>query len=54
MAIEIRNWFRRKLAVEIPLTKIFKAGTVGGLSKVSIATLRARNATQTPAAEANI
>ncbi|KAL3449932.1 hypothetical protein BJX65DRAFT_305943 [Aspergillus insuetus] len=54
MAIEIRNWFRRKLAVEITLTEISKAGTVGGLSKITIATLRARNATQTPAAEANI
>ncbi|KAL3457754.1 ketoacyl-synt-domain-containing protein [Aspergillus heterothallicus] len=44
MAIEIRNWFRRKLAIEITLTEISKAGTVGGLSKVTIETLRARNA----------
>ncbi|KAF3384455.1 Compactin diketide synthase mokB [Penicillium rolfsii] len=53
MAIEIRNWFRRKLAIEVTLTEISKAGTVGGLSKVTIATLRARSAPQAPAAEAS-
>lgn len=42
MAIEIRNWFRRKLGIEITLTEISKAGNVGGLTKVTIATLKGR------------
>jgi acyl carrier protein len=40
MSIEIRNWFRRKLNMEITLTEISKAGTVGGLAKLTIETLR--------------
>ncbi|PYH80087.1 ketoacyl-synt-domain-containing protein [Aspergillus uvarum CBS 121591] len=42
MSIEIRNWFRRQLGMEISLTEISKAGTVGGLSRVCVATLKER------------
>ncbi|OJJ99176.1 hypothetical protein ASPACDRAFT_1870238 [Aspergillus aculeatus ATCC 16872] len=44
MSIEIRNWFRRQLGMEISLTEISKAGTVGGLSRVCVATLKERYA----------
>lgn len=42
MSIEIRNWFRRQLGMEISLTEISKAGTVGGLSRLCVATLQER------------
>ncbi|KAJ5748316.1 ketoacyl-synt-domain-containing protein [Penicillium nucicola] len=44
MSIEIRNWFRRQLGMEISLTEISKAGTVGGLSQLCVATLNERYA----------
>ncbi|KAJ5424596.1 Acyl transferase/acyl hydrolase/lysophospholipase [Penicillium cf. griseofulvum] len=34
MAIEVRNWLRRSLGVEIPTVEINRAGTLGGLVKV--------------------
>ena len=40
MTIEIRNWFRRNLGLEVSAVEISKAGTVGGLSKVTIKALR--------------
>ena len=45
MSIEIRNWFRRQLAMDISLTEISKAGTVGGLSRICVSTLKERYAT---------
>ncbi|KAK9851186.1 ketoacyl-synt-domain-containing protein [Penicillium brevicompactum] len=42
MSIEIRNWFRRQLTMEISLTEISKAGTVGGLSRLCVTTLQER------------
>jgi acyl carrier protein len=44
MSIEIRNWFRRQLGMEISLTEISKAGTVGGLSRLCVTTLKERYA----------
>ncbi|PYI34570.1 ketoacyl-synt-domain-containing protein [Aspergillus indologenus CBS 114.80] len=52
MSIEIRNWFRRQLGVEISLTEISKAGTVGGLSRVCVATLKERYAALSKGTEA--
>ncbi|KAJ5895501.1 hypothetical protein N7495_007192 [Penicillium taxi] len=43
ISIEIRNWFRRKLSLEITLTEISRAGNVGALSELTIAKLKARN-----------
>ncbi|KAF7113795.1 hypothetical protein CNMCM5793_004850 [Aspergillus hiratsukae] len=40
MTIEIRSWFRRHVKVEISLVEISNAGTVKGLSKVTIKMLR--------------
>lgn len=40
MTIEIRNWFRRNLGLEVSVIDITNAGTVGGLSKVTIKALR--------------
>ncbi|CAI7590788.1 unnamed protein product [Penicillium glandicola] len=34
MAIEVRNWLRRSLGVEIPTVEINRSGTLGGLVKV--------------------
>ncbi|KAJ5371780.1 Acyl transferase/acyl hydrolase/lysophospholipase [Penicillium concentricum] len=34
MAIEVRNWLRRSLGMEIPTVEINRAGTLGGLVKV--------------------
>ncbi|OQE07131.1 hypothetical protein PENVUL_c015G06149 [Penicillium vulpinum] len=34
MAIEVRNWLRRSLGLEIPTVEINRAGTLGGLVKV--------------------
>jgi acyl carrier protein len=34
MAIEVRNWLRRSLGVDIPTVEINRAGTLGGLVKV--------------------
>ena len=42
MAIEIRNWVRRKLAVEITMAEMSKAGTVGNLGKLTTEKLRAK------------
>lgn len=40
MAIEVRNWLRRSLGVEIPTVEINRAGTLGGLVKVVLKGLR--------------
>lgn len=40
MALEIRSWFRRKLSLELALSDISKAGTIGVLSKITIELLR--------------
>lgn len=42
MSIEIRNWLRRKLAVEVTTAEISKAGTVRGLGKLTMEKLRAK------------
>lgn len=36
MAIEVKNWLRRNLAIEVTLTEISKARTVAGLAALSI------------------
>ena len=43
ISIEIRNWFRRKLPLEITLTEISCAGNVGALSELTVAKLKARH-----------
>ncbi|KAJ6027291.1 uncharacterized protein N7446_004111 [Penicillium canescens] len=43
ISIEIRNWFRRKLSLEITLTEISRAGNVGALSELTVAKLKARH-----------
>jgi hypothetical protein len=43
ISIEIRNWFRRKLSLEITLTEISRAGNVGALSELTMAKLKARH-----------
>lgn len=40
MAIEVRNWLRRSLGVEIPTVEINRAGNLGGLVKVVLKGLR--------------
>ncbi|KAJ5566490.1 hypothetical protein N7535_008128 [Penicillium sp. DV-2018c] len=40
MAIEVRNWLRRSLGVEIPTVEINRAGTLGELVKVVLKGLR--------------
>ncbi|GLA83996.1 putative PKS/NRPS-like protein biosynthetic cluster [Aspergillus tubingensis] len=42
MTIEIRNWSRRNIGVVLPLTAISKAGTIGGLGEVILASLRSK------------
>ncbi|KAE8379162.1 hypothetical protein BDV26DRAFT_175817 [Aspergillus bertholletiae] len=46
MSLEIRSWFRRKLSLELALSDISKAGTVGGLSKMTIELLRKKYTAQ--------
>jgi hypothetical protein len=43
ISIEIRNWFRRKLSLEITLTEISRAGNVGALSELTVTKLKARH-----------
>ncbi|CAG8097448.1 unnamed protein product [Penicillium olsonii] len=40
MAIEVRNWLRRSLGVELPTVEINRAGNLGGLVKVVLKGLR--------------
>lgn len=40
MAIEVRNWLRRSLGVELPTVEINRAGTLGGLVKVVLKGLK--------------
>jgi acyl carrier protein len=40
MAIEVRNWLRRSLGVEVPTVEINRAGTLGGLVKVVLKGLK--------------
>jgi thioester reductase-like protein len=40
MTIEIRAWLRRHAGLEVSLVEISKAGTVGGLSKITLKMLR--------------
>ncbi|KAE8316703.1 hypothetical protein BDV41DRAFT_527856 [Aspergillus transmontanensis] len=42
MAIEVRNWIRRNLQVEVGLPEISKARTAGGLINLIIAHLKVR------------
>lgn len=42
MSIEIRNWIRRKMSVEVSMADISKAGTVGNLGKLITEKLRAK------------
>lgn len=42
MAIEIKGWARRKLGLEISLTDIIKAGTVGNLANTMMENLRTK------------
>jgi hypothetical protein len=42
VAIEIRNWFRRNLCLEITLTEIGRAGNVGALGKLTVAAMKAK------------
>lgn len=44
MTIEIRNWLRRHVKVDISLMEISNAGTVAGLSKAVIKALQERHA----------
>jgi hypothetical protein len=36
MSIEIKNWARRVLGIEVSLIEISKAGTIGGLVSLAI------------------
>ncbi|KAL3476656.1 fatty acid synthase S-acetyltransferase [Aspergillus californicus] len=40
MAIEIRNWLRKSINVDVPTMKIAKAKNIGGLSKLVIETIK--------------
>jgi hypothetical protein len=42
MSIEIRNWTRRRMNIDVSLPEISKAGTVGGLSKLAVEKLKAK------------
>lgn len=42
MTVEIRNWSRRYLDLDVPLTSIVKAGTIEGLGKLIINVLRSK------------
>lgn len=42
MSIEIRNWIRRKMSIEISMAELSKAGTVGNLGKLVTEKLRAK------------
>lgn len=42
MTIELRNWSRRNIGVVLSLTAISKAGTIGGLGEVVLASLRSK------------
>lgn len=42
ISIEIRNWFRRKMSLEVTLTDIARAVDVGALSKLTVARLKAK------------
>lgn len=46
ISIEIRNWARRKLAIDIALTEISKAATIGGLAKLTVEKLKVKYAPQ--------
>jgi NAD(P)-dependent dehydrogenase (short-subunit alcohol dehydrogenase family) len=46
MSIEIKNWARRKLTIDIALTEISKAATIGGLAKLTLEKLRLKYAPQ--------
>jgi hypothetical protein len=40
MTVEIRNWSRRFLNLELSLIAISKAGTIGGLGELMIESMR--------------
>ncbi|GAT27795.1 polyketide synthase [Aspergillus luchuensis] len=42
MTIELRNWSRRNIGAVLSLTAISKAGTIGGLGEVILASLRSK------------
>lgn len=46
ISIEIRNWARRKLAIDIALTEISKAATIGGLAKLTVEKLKLKYSPQ--------
>lgn len=48
MSIEIRNWSRRMLGVEVSLAEINKAGTVGGLVTLTLCNLKEKYQHQEP------
>ncbi|KAI3017033.1 hypothetical protein CBS147482_2834 [Aspergillus niger] len=46
MTVELRNWSRRNLGVVLSLTAISKAGTIGGLGELALASLRSKYSKQ--------
>lgn len=46
LSIEIRNWARRKLAIDIALTEISRAATIGGLAKLTVEKLKLKYSPQ--------
>lgn len=42
MSIEIRNWTRRRMNIDVSLPEISRAGTVGGLSLLAVEKLKAK------------
>ncbi|KAI2926550.1 hypothetical protein CBS147321_7160 [Aspergillus niger] len=46
MTVELRNWLRRNLGVVLSLTAISKAGTIGGLGELTLASLRSKYSKQ--------
>lgn len=48
MAIELRNWLRRNVGVEVPMAEMSKARTVGRLSSLTIEHLKVKHSVGEP------
>ena len=51
VSIEIRNWWRRNLGLEISVLEIMNAGSVGRLGQVAVEALQAKHEKQTEESE---